>query len=76
MCGRFRDTWQNGLFYRQQIAYNSNTSLAVYQALTQGEGEGAGAGAGRRGRAANAPQIISKSCSFSPETEFTPLILA
>ena len=23
MCGSFRDTWQNGLFYRQQIAYNS-----------------------------------------------------
>ena len=21
MCGNFRDTWQNGLFYRQQIAY-------------------------------------------------------
>ena len=22
MCGSLRDTWQNGLFYSQQIAYN------------------------------------------------------
>ena len=22
MCGSFRDTWQNGMFYRQQIAFN------------------------------------------------------
>ena len=23
MCGSFRDTWRNGLFYRQHIAYTT-----------------------------------------------------
>ena len=27
MCGSFRDTWQNGLFYSKQIAYTFHNLL-------------------------------------------------
>ena len=40
-----------------------------------GAGVRTGGGAGVRTHPL-AGQIISKSCNFSPETEFTPLILA
>ena len=29
MYGSFRDTWQNGLFYRQQIAYTCEQGLQL-----------------------------------------------
>ena len=45
--------------------------VLIEQAHTQGE---EGGGQGGCDRTSLAGHIISKSCSFSPETEFTPLI--
>ena len=36
MCGSFRDTWQNGMFYRQQIAYKLTTDFE-YRTKRQSE---------------------------------------
>ena len=35
MCGSFRDTWQNGLFYRQQIAYTMRICTGIDRAKLQ-----------------------------------------
>ena len=62
----------------------------IYQAHARGGGRGRGSAGGavklvylrwqescrNSTSSKGAGKIISKSCSFSPETEFTPLILA